>query len=76
MVPLAWYGWSFYGLGCVPKIVLGSKITQWQQLLLAARRLPFAKAPIAQAFDRNQHNLWDTTKAYAASAAPLRGSAS
>jgi hypothetical protein len=42
--------------------VLGAKIAQRQQLLPAPRRLPFAKAPIAKGFDRDQHNLWDTTK--------------
>jgi hypothetical protein len=47
--------------GCVPKIVLAVKIAQWRQLLPPTLRNPFAKAPIAQGFDRDQHNLWDTT---------------
>jgi hypothetical protein len=44
--------------------VLGAKIAQRQQLLPAARRLPFAKAPIAKGVDRDQHNLWDTAAFY------------
>jgi hypothetical protein len=48
-------------IGCVPKIVLGVKIAQRRQPLPVTRRAPFAKAPIAQGYDRNQHNLWDTT---------------
>jgi hypothetical protein len=45
---------------CVPKIVLAVKIAQWRQLLPPTLRHPFAKAPIEQGFDRDQHNLWDT----------------
>ncbi len=50
-----------FSMSCVPKIVLGGKIAQWWQPLPVTRRIPFAKAPIAQGFDRDQHNLWDTT---------------
>jgi bacterioferritin-associated ferredoxin len=41
--------------------VLGVKIAQWRQPPEAPRRIPFAKASIAQGFDRDQHHLWDTT---------------
>jgi hypothetical protein len=50
-----------FGEGCVPKIVLAVKIALSRQLLPPTLRHPFSKAPIAQGFDRDQHNLWDTT---------------
>jgi hypothetical protein len=45
--------------------VLGVKIAQWRQPLRVTRRMPFANAPIAQGFDRDRHNLWDTTCIFA-----------
>jgi hypothetical protein len=47
--------------GCVPKIVLDVTIAPQNRLLPAVRRLPSPKTLIAQAFDRDQHNLQDTT---------------
>ena len=41
--------------------MLGVKIAQWRQPLSVTRRVPSAKAPIAQGFDRDRHNLWGTT---------------
>jgi hypothetical protein len=43
------------------KIVLAVKIAQWRQRILHAPRNPFAKAPIAQRLDRDQHNLRNAT---------------
>jgi hypothetical protein len=48
--------------GCFPKIVLAVKIALSRQLLPPTLRHPFSKVPSAQGFDRDQHNLWDTTK--------------
>jgi hypothetical protein len=47
-----------------PKIVLDSKIALWQQRLPTVRRPPIPKTAIAQGFNRDQHNLWDTTYPY------------
>jgi ectoine hydroxylase-related dioxygenase (phytanoyl-CoA dioxygenase family) len=47
--------------GCVPKIVLDSKIPQRWRRLPTTRHLSLSNTAIAQGFDRDQHNLRDTT---------------